>query len=837
MNRPVLLLALGLAAAGLLSSPALSKPAQAAKATKPGSAAEAAHASPAARQAFLSEHCTHCHDAGENKGGLDLESLPWNPEDPEHFRTWTKVFDKVHSAEMPPRKRTQPSPESKTLFIESLRKELHTVDARRQAKEGRVVYRRLNRNEWVHTVQDLLGTQSALHELLPEDGTAGGFDNVGAALDLSPVHLERYLQAADLALREATLSTARPETTRIRTDYNETWHDWNHPPFQMGTWVHSPEGFLGIRWNGTNGPHGELGAWSPSVPDAVYRFRFRVKAMLDRESPNAKPADAKRPDRRIILKAGLADWPRTGLTYENRYFEMSPSEFREFEFEARVPRGKTLWLSPYRTVPETTDERAMVGGICAVVEWVDIEGPILESWPTPGHRLLYGDLPLEPANPKASAKEWRVVSKEPESDARRLLDAFLPKVFRRPVTEAEVLEHLELFKEQRQKGRAFDEALRAAYKMALCSPKFLFLQEKTGTLDAYALASRLSYGLWSSAPDEALLTAAAAGTLHRPDVLRAQTERLLASPKAARFTQHLLESWLNLRDIDFTQPDTKLYPEFEEYLQQSMVAETRRFFEELLRHNLPAARIVHSDFAILNERLAEHYGIPGVPGDELRRVSLTPDSPRGGFITQGAVLKVSANGTTTSPVVRGAYLLDRILGTPPDPPPKNVKAIEPDIRGATTIREQLAQHRDQPACAGCHAILDPPGFALENFDVTGRWRSHYRAIPEAAKDKVVTIPGSDVRHYVRGLPVDPAYALQDGRPFKDILEFKKLALENQEQIAHCVVEKLATYLTGAPLQFADRQTVESILHQSKSEQYGLRSLLHAVIQSDLFTRK
>ncbi len=451
--------------------------------------------------------------------------------------------------------------------------------------------------------------------------------------------------------------------------------------------------------------------------------------------------------------------------------------------------------------------------------------------------MLYGDLPLKPANPKAPAKEWRVVSKEPEADARRLLGAFLTKVFRRPVSEAEVHEHLELFKEQRQKGRAFDEALRAAYKMALCSPKFLFLQENPGPLDAYALASRLSYGLWSSAPDEPLLTAAAAGTLHRPDVLRAQTERLLASPKASRFTQYLLESWLNLRDIDFTQPDTKLYPEFEEYLQQSMVAETRRFWEELLRHNLPAARIVHSDFAILNERLAEHYGIQGVSGAELRRVSLTPDSPRGGFITQGAVLKVSANGTTTSPVVRGAYLLDRILGTPPDPPPKNVKAIEPDIRGATTIREQLAQHRDQPACAGCHAKLDPPGFALENFDVTGRWRSHYRAIPESAKDKVVTIPGSDVRHYIRGLPVDPAYALQDGRPFKDILEFKKLALENQEQIAHCVVEKLATYLTGAPLQFADRQTVESILHQCKSEPYGLRSLLHAVIQSDLFTRK
>jgi hypothetical protein len=240
---------------------------------------------------------------------------------------------------------------------------------------------------------------------------------------------------------------------------------------------------------------------------------------------------------------------------------------------------------------------------------------------------------------------------------------------------------------------------------------------------------------------------------------------------------------------------------------------------------------------MLNERLAEHYGIPGVSGDQIRRVPLPPESVRGGLITQGAVLKVSANGTTTSPVVRGAYLLDRILGTPPDPPPKNVPAIEPDIRGATTIREQLEKHRNQPACAGCHALLDPPGFALESFDVTGRWRTHYRAVPESARDKVVRIPGSDQRFYSKGRPVDPSYALNDGRKFKDIQEFKALALENPEQIAHCVVEKLATYLTGAPLQFADRAVVHEILEQTRADQYGLRALLHAVIQSRLFTQK
>jgi hypothetical protein len=488
-------------------------------------------------------------------------------------------------------------------------------------------------------------------------------------------------------------------------------------------------------------------------------------------------------------------------------------------------------------VPELPDERAMVGGICAVIEWVEIEGPLYEEWPPRGHRLLYGDLPMVPADPTVPGKDLRVVSTQPEADARRLLADFLPKVFRRPVSEAEVTERVALVTEQMGKGRRFDEAVRAAYKMALCSPSFLFLHEQPGALDDFALATRLSYGLWSTAPDEELTALAAQKKLRDPAVLRAETERMLASPKARRFTQNLLGSWLNLRDIDFTQPDTKLYPEFEQYLQQSMVAETEHYFEELLSKNLGARHVVHGDFAMLNERLAEHYGIPGVKGGQIRRVALAPDSRRGGFITQGAVLKVSANGTSTSPVVRGAYMLDRILGTPPDPPPKNVPAIEPDIRGATTIREQLDKHRNQPACAGCHARLDPPGFALENYDVTGHWRTVYRAIPESAADKVVNIPGTDIRYYTAGKPVDPSFAMADGRAFKDVDEFKQLILADPEQLAHCVAEKLISHLTGAPIQFADREVIESIVQRAAQEDYGLRTLLHEVIQSRLFTHK
>jgi len=786
---------------------------------------------------MFNQHCYECHDADAKKGGLDLTALPWKPDDIENLQQWTKVFDKVELGEMPPKKKERPAVDLSGAFLKTLHEELHGFTRRKQEADGRVVYRRLNRTEYVQTLHDLLGIDTPLRDLLPEDGTVGGFDNIGSALNLSAVHLERYLEAADLALREATVTTPRPETKKIRTDYNETWHDWASPGFQHLTWAHSPEGLLAIRWNGYNGPHGELGAWSPPVPDARYRFRIRAKAMIDKTGPNAGKNDAIRPDRHIILKVALADWPRTGLTFDNTYFEMSPTEFREFTYEARVPRGKTLWLSPYRAVPELPDERALVGGICAVVEWVEIEGPLHEEWPPRGHRLLYGDLSLQPANPKAPGKDLRVVSTQPEADARRRLGAFLPKVFRRPVTDEEVTERVDLVKEQIARGRRFDEALRAAYKMALCSPSFLFLHERPGALDDHALATRLSYGLWSTAPDGELTALAAQGKLRDPAVLRAQTERLLASPLAKRFTQNLLGSWLNLRNIDFTQPDTKLYPEFEQYLQQSMVAETEKYFEELLSKNLGARHIIHSDFAMLNERLAEHYGIPGVKGEQIREVKLAPDSRRGGFITQGAVLKVSANGTSTSPVVRGAYMLDRILGTPPDPPPKNVPAIEPDIRGATTIREQLDKHRNQAACAGCHARLDPPGFAMENYDVTGRWRTIYRAIPESASDKVVNVPGTDIRFYTAGKPVDPAFAMADGRAFKNVDEFKQLILADPEQLAHCVTEKLISHLTGAPVQFADREVIEAIVHRAAKSDYGLRTLLYEVIQSRLFTHK
>jgi hypothetical protein len=391
-------------------------------------------------------------------------------------------------------------------------------------------------------------------------------------------------------------------------------------------------------------------------------------------------------------------------------------------------------------------------------------------------------------------------------------------------------------------GHSFEQALRVGLKAVLVSPNFLFLRERMvdgpaketpGALDDFSLASRLSYFLWSSMPDEELLALADKGELKQPETLRTQVERMLRDPKASAFTESFAGQWLSLRSIDATMPDQMLYPEFDDILKVSMVKEVL-FFDEVLKNDLSVTNFVASDFTLLNERLARHYGIDGVDsGLAFRKVALPPESHRGGVLTMAAILKVTANGTTTSPILRGAWVLDRILGTPPPKPTVDVEAIEPDIRGATTIREQLAKHRQNAACASCHVQIDPPGFALENFDVIGGWREHYRSI---GSGKPVTVSGRRAR-YLHGSPVDAADVLPDGRRFANIDEFKQLLLADKDQLARALARKLLTYGTGAEPSEADQQDVEQIVARVRQKDYGLRSLVHEVVQSKTFRQK
>jgi hypothetical protein len=531
------------------------------------------------------------------------------------------------------------------------------------------------------------------------------------------------------------------------------------------------------------------------------------------------------------------------------------------------------------------------------MQWFEVEGPLPEPSIGAGYRLLFGDLSMKrvepdepgvmlevaPSAPEGGGRRGdgrgaagsgddgrraggrgtaggrgrggrgfrggrggarlaqttvEVETENPRADGERLLRAFMKRAYRRPVEEAHIQRMLALFHDQLEKGFGFAKSLLSTYTAVLTSPGFVFVQEQPGPLDDYALATRLSLFLWNSEPDEELRSLAEKSELHEAGVLRTQTERLLNDVKSNRFVEAFTDYWLDLRKIDDTSPSATLYNDYEldDTLKLSAIDETRLFVEELLRKDLPARNIIDSDFTFLNERLAAHYGIPGVAGAKMRRVDLPEDSVRGGLMTQASILKITANGTTTSPVLRGHWITERILGleTPPPPP---VPAIEPDIRGAVTIRQQLDRHRADPTCASCHAKMDPPGFALESFDVMGGWRDRYRAVSDEAKPE----PGIGMNgqrfafHYA--LPVDCAGELPDGRPFADVRALKTLLIKDEKDIARNLARQLAIYATGAPVRFSDREQIEGILERTASRQFGVRSLVIEIVESDLFLNK
>jgi hypothetical protein len=532
-------------------------------------------------------------------------------------------------------------------------------------------------------------------------------------------------------------------------------------------------------------------------------------------------------------------------------------------FRTRVNGTDEQYVNPLAT------EDGMPG---YAVQWLEVEGPFYdEPAGGAGYRLLFDTLkmvpskdprtgvPLElgpapvapapggrgrggPGGPgRVTVREslYEVESAAPRADAERLLRLFLKRAYRRPVAEADVVRFLALYDDQFKQGHGFTRSLLSAYAAALASPGFVFVEEKPGRLDDYALATRLALFLWNSTPDDTLRSLAEKGELGRPAVLREQTERLLKDPKAQRFVDAFTDYWLDLRKIDDTSPSTTLYNDYEmdDPLKLAAVEETRLFFGELLRADLPARNVVASDFTFLNERLADHYGIKGVSGVNFRKVKLPADSVRGGLMTQASVLKVSANGTTTSPVLRGNWITDRILGIEIPPPPPSVEAVEPDIRGAVTIRQQLEKHRADATCASCHRKMDPPGFSLESFDVMGGYRERYRAVSE----KVPPVKGYGMNgqafqfHYA--LPVDSAGELPDGRTFKDVRELKTLLVQDEESIARNLVRQLTVFATGAPVQFSDRNEAEKVLAAANGSGYGVRGIIHALVQSELFRNK
>ncbi|HZR17128.1 MAG TPA: DUF1592 domain-containing protein [Verrucomicrobiae bacterium] len=830
----------------------------------------AAASAPEKVQTLIGTHCAECHDADSKKGGLDLTSLQYDLADAQNFSHWVAVEDRVSKGEMPPKKKARPPLAELKGFTNSLGSALLKADLARIATQGRATERRLNRYEYENTLRDLLSLPFLeVKSFLPEDSEAYGFNKVGQALDVSHVQMARYLSAADFALRQALAPQAsRPQ---LRTN---RYYTWDQGEFFGAIKLEGPENRRTFPLVGLELQTNLMAMAHPKRPEGRDRARKDTEAMAVVVS-TYEPTE---------IRFGRFHAPVTGryrlrfcaysIWMGPKYHDVSAGHRSEpvtiysdtpprllrrlgsFDVNPEpTVREMEVWLLAGETIrpdaarffrsrpPDHKNPLAGPDGMPGLAfAWMDVEGPLLDQWPPAGHQLMFGDLPFEPATVQEhgdkSSAAVEVVSKNPDADAPRLLRHFLDQAYRRSVTDAEVARFLPIVRSALKAGYNFTDAMIAGYTGVLCSPGFLYLEEKPGQLDELALASRLSYFLWNSPPDPQLRQLADKGQLHRPKVLRSQTDRLLNDPKSRRFINAFLNYWLDLRLIEGTAPDVELYPDYQldDLLVESMIGETQEFFGELIKRNLGVTNLVASDFAMLNERLATHYGIPDVEGVSLRRVCLPPGCVRGGLLTEASVLKVTSNGTTTSPVKRGAWVMTRLLGKPPPPPPPNVPALEPDIRGATTIREQLAQHRSQESCAACHRNIDPAGFALESFDVMGGWRERYRSFGNGEPVKGIGHNGLKY-HFCLGPAVDPSGELPDGRQFQNVRALKQLLLKDDEQLARNLARQLVVYATGAPIQFSDRPQIAKILAHTRSNGYGVRSLIHEIVQSDLFLNK
>jgi mono/diheme cytochrome c family protein len=831
----------------------------------------------AAAQGFLRQTCLGCHGKAAS-GGLNLTATAFKPTEAKNFDFWVKLHDRVAKGEMPPKGASQPTPAARKSFLAALAQPLVAIDDAKARLYGRATLRRMNRYEYENTLRDLLDAPwLEIKDMLPEDGLAYRFNKVGDALDVSYVQMGRYLAAADYALREvAAKQIARPETITRRYYARDQRSFAGLAKFSVfnGSPERATFPIIGDKADlaalDDKGPI-TVGAKDPArreiegmgVVASAYeplqpkfnQFRApvsgRYKLRLCAHSFWAGPESPKhwwRPSRTDI-SAGRTQEPIS------LYAAFAPQRLRKLgsidvgpkstvgEMDVYLLKGETIQPDAvrfFRSRPpgwhNPLAEKDGQPGVC--FQWLEATGPIFDAWPTPGQRLLFGDLPLK----DDGAGRPEVVSADPDADASRLLHAFMKRALRHPVREQEVQPFVKLARTTRAGGASFSDAMIAAYSGVLCSPGFITLEEKPGPLDDHALAERLSYFLWNSEPDAALRAAADRGALHTPAVLAAQTDRMLADPRSQRFVDAFLDYWLDLRKTDNTSPDEVLYPDYylDDYLVESSIDETRAFFHALVKDDMPARNLVSSDFVMVNDRLAALYGLPGVQGAAIRRVELPKDSVRGGLLTQASVLKVTANGTTTSPVLRGVWITERILGQTVPPPPPSVRAIEPDTRGATTIREQLAKHRTDPTCSSCHRIIDPPGFALESFDVFGGYRNCYRALSDG-HTQAAPEPGfgkngqAFVFHAAQ--KVDPSGVLLDGRRFDDVRGLKRLLLQDERQIARNLVQQLVVYSTGAPVRFGDRPKVEAILDRAKASGYGVKSLIHGIVDSELFRNK
>ena len=783
---------------------------------------------------LLRESCVRCHGV-RTVTPLNLVKLGRDLADPEVFTSWQKVYERLERGEMPPAAEPQPDQATVDSALVYLRRAL--TDANLAARGGqRVDLRRLTRLEYSYTISDLLGVDEAVGaELalgLPAEADSGGFDTVAANQSMSPLHVQGYLTAADRALDAALVTGPPPPVERYEIDYAKSERLYRHSQalgLGQGAARQLDDAYVHFfDFTSTYTFHSK----SEGV-EIPYPGRYRV-------SIDAYRYQAETPVGLLVYR-GVGEGAAS-LDELLAWFDLTSDETRTLELTPFLRPGELIALSPADTDgdddPSLAFEDRHQGyrevlktykGEGVALKSMTIEGPLLDVWPPASTRQLLPGVEFD--------EDGEVhLTKAPYAHVVDAVTAFAPRAFRRPLRDDEIEAYASLARPLLDTGRPFMEALRMALRAILSAPSFLYQSGDSVSpdLDDVELATRLSYFLWRSMPDAQLLRVAREGRLSDSAVLTSQVHRLLDDPRASRFVEDFSGQAFRLYEMGATRPDPGLYPEYDDRLGHAMVSETQLFLAELIAEDLSAANLLDADFTFLNGQLATHYDVSGVVGTEMRKVDLPADSPRGGLLTQASVHKITANGTTTSPIPRGNFVLTNLLGRPAPPPPADVGSLEPDTRGTTTIREQLDAHRQSPVCANCHRVIDPPGFAMESFDPTGRFRTNYRV----SGGQIDFGSFSIQRPYDTGAPVDASGITPDGNPFTGIEEYKQLLLEEEfDVVARHLVSQLFVFSTGAEIEFVDRQAVEAIVDAGRDEGHPVRSMIVRLVDSDLFRQR
>ena len=816
-NRVMTILTAGLIAAGLTLSTQVrtSGAPQDPRGVGPGSQPSGAE-SPDAHQRFLTRYCVTCHSQRLKTAGLVLEGLDLSAIDT-RADVWEKVVGKLRGGMMPPSSAPHPDEATSLDFLNWLTASLDRAAAAHPNPGRTSAYHRLNRLEYQNAIRDVLDVEINVADLLPADDASGGFDNIAGVLKVSPALMERYLTAARKISRTAVGSAlAVPALQEFRVP-EELRQDEYIEGLPLGT-----RGGTLIRYNfpldGEYEIKVDLRCRMPGGQcdgSAGFADRHQLEVAIDGERVHLFTAEPHTPD----------DEPGQDKLYN---VVSTPVDWRvrvPVKAGAREVTAAFLKLPSYVEV-EWRRERFMKpfyqAGISIIPTSLAIYQPYLDKV------SITGPFQANGAGDTASRKRLFVCrpsrASEEAACAKKILSSVARHAYRRPVGETD-LEPLLAFYSDGAKAGGFEQGIETALRYLLVSPDFIFRTEADAAestardyrISDVELASRLSFFLWSSIPDDELLELAARGKLSDPAVLDAQVRRMLADRRSGALVTNFVGQWLRLRRLDGHQPSAQLFPNFDDSLRDAFRRETELLFDSIVHENRSALELLTADYTFVNERLARHYGMANVRGANFRRVALGPESPRRGLLGHGSLLTLTSRPNRTSPTVRGAWILETLLGTPPPAPPAAVPALpEPEpgtLARVLSMREQIAVHRANPACSNCHSKIDPLGFALENFDAVGAWRE---------VDQSQT-------------PVDASGVLPDGTRFRDLTEFRSLLVGRPELFVTSVTERLLTYGLGRNLEYFDAPTVRRIVASAAPDHYKFSSLIAGVVRSTPFT--